>query len=122
MEISITTSGITEKDVCTINVSDSVVTYIGYASEKQIIVKNETVTPKLIILPESAKDNYIEYSIKDYGIAKVDNKGAVTGLKAGKTILTATLVKLSTSTEIEVRDNIKHVESITVDKTEVTLQ
>ena len=67
MEISITTSGITEKEVCTINVSDSVVTYIGYASEKQIIVKNETVTPKLIILPESAKDSYIEYSIKDYG-------------------------------------------------------
>lgn len=122
MEISITTSGITEKDVCTINVSDSVVTYIGYASEKQIIVKNETVTPKLIILPESAKDSYIEYSIKDYGIAKVDNKGAVTGLKAGKTILTATLGKLSTSTEIEVIDNIKHVESITVDKTEITLQ
>lgn len=34
VEISITTSGITEKDVCTINVSDNVVTYIGYASKK----------------------------------------------------------------------------------------
>lgn len=122
IEISITTSGITQKDVCTVNVKDDIITYIGYASKEQVIAVNETITPKLIILPESAKDNTIIYEIKDALTASVDiNTGAVTGLKVGSTVLTATVGKLSSSITITVKDSVKHVQSISLTETSKTI-
>lgn len=122
IEISITTSGITQKDVCTVNVIDDIITYIGYASKEQVIAVNETITPKLIILPESAKDNTITYEIRDALTASVDkNTGAVTGLKVGSTVLTATVGKLSTSINIIVKESVKHVTEISLLETSKTI-
>lgn len=123
IEISITTSGITQKDVCTVNVIDDIITYIGYASKEQVIAVNETITPKLIILPESAKDNTITYEITDALTASVDNNtGAVTGLKVGSTVLTATTVgNLSSSINIIVKESVKHVTEISLLETSKTI-
>lgn len=122
IEIFITTSGITQKDVCTVNVIDDIITYIGYASKEQVIAVNETITPKLIILPESAKDNTVVYSLKELGIVEVDEiTGAVKGLKAGSTVLTASAGKLSTSITITVKDSVKHVQSISLTETSKTI-
>ncbi len=122
VEISITTSGVTQKDVCTINVKDDVITYLGYTSKEQVIAVNETVIPKLIILPESANDNTVEYSLKELGIVEVDKiTGAVTAKKTGSTVLTATVGKLSSSINITVKDSVKHVQSISLTETSKTI-
>lgn len=122
VEISITTSGVTQKDICTINVKDDIITYIGYVSKEQVIAVNETIIPKLIILPESASDNTVVYSLKELGIAEVNElTGAVKGLKTGSTVLTAAAGKLSTSITITVKDSVKHVQSISLSETSKTI-
>lgn len=122
VEISITTSGITQKDICTINVKDDIITYIGYASKELTMAVNETITPKLIILPESASDNTIIYTLKDYGVVDLNElTGAVTAKKTGSTVLTATVGKLSSSINITVKDSVKHVQSIVLAETSKTI-
>lgn len=122
VEISITTSGITQKDICTINVKDDIITYLSYAAKELVLAVNETVTPRLIILPESARDNTVEYTLRESGIIELNElTGEVKGIKTGSTVLTATAGKLSTSINIIVKESVKPVTDITLSETTKTL-
>lgn len=53
IEMTLTINGKTQKDKCTINVTDKDITFIGYQNESVTISINETITPALTILPEN---------------------------------------------------------------------
>ena len=117
IEMTLTINGKTQKDKCTINVTDKDITFIGYQKESVTISINETITPALTILPENMTAENITYQISNTGIASVDKNGAVTGIKAG---LEASYKNLKTSINVIVQaeETIK-VESITLNCTDI---
>ena len=120
IEMTLTINGKTQKDKCTINVTDKDITFIGYQKESVTISINETITPALTILPENMTAENITYQISNTGIASVDKNGAVTGIKAGETILEASYKNFKTSINVIVQaeETIK-VESITLNCTDI---
>lgn len=120
IEMTLTINGKTQKDKCTINVTDKDITFIGYQNESITLEVNEKITPALTILPSDLINNGIEYKIVNTDIADVDAHGAVTGKKAGETILEASYKNLKTSINVIVQaeETIK-VESITLNCTDI---
>ena len=120
IEMTLTINGKTQKDKCTINVTDKDITFIGYQNESITLEVNEKITPALTILPSDLINNGIEYKIVNTDIADVDALGAVTGKKAGETILEASYKNLKTSINVIVQaeETIK-VESITLNCTDI---
>ena len=120
IEMTLTINGKTQKDKCTINVTDKDITFIGYQNESITLEVNEKITPALTILPSDLINNGIEYKIVNTDIADVDAHGAVTGKKAGETVLTASYKSLKTSINVIVQaeETIK-VESITLNCTDI---
>lgn len=121
IEITLAINGITQKDTCTINVSDKDITFIGYQNESVTISINETITPALTILPENMTAENITYQISNTGIASVDKNGAVTGIKAGETVLTASYKSLKTSIKIIVAATTVSVENIILECGNISL-
>lgn len=114
IEMTLTINGKTQKDTCTVNVTDKDITFIGYQKESVTISINETITPALTILPENMTAENITYQISNTGIASVDKNGAVTGIKAGETVLTASYKSLKTSIKVIVMAETVSVESISL--------
>lgn len=121
IEMTLTINGKTQKDTCTINVTDKDITFIGYQKESVTISINETITPALTILPENMTAENITYQISNTGIASVDKNGAVTGIKAGETVLTASYKSLKTSIKIIVAATTVSVENIILECGNISL-
>lgn len=121
IEMTLTINGKTQKDKCTINVTDKDITFIGYQNESVTISINETITPALTILPENMTAENITYQISNTGIASVDKNGAVTGIKAGETVLTASYKNLKTSIKIIVAATTVSVENIILECGNISL-
>lgn len=121
IEMTLTINGKTQKDKCTINVTDKDITFIGYQKESVTISINETITPALTILPENMTAENITYQISNTGIASVDKNGAVTGIKAGETVLTASYKSLKTSIKIIVAATTVSVENIILECGNISL-
>lgn len=121
IEMTLTINGKTQKDKCTINVTDKDITFIGYQKESVTISINETITPALTILPSDLINNSIEYKIVNTDIADVDAHGAVTGIKAGETILEASYKNLKTSIKIIVAATTVSVENIILECGNISL-
>lgn len=121
IEMTLTINGKTQKDKCTINVTDKDITFIGYQKESVTISINETITPALTILPENMTAENITYQISNTGIASVDKNGAVTGIKAGETVLTASYKNLKTSIKIIVAATTVSVENIILECGNISL-
>lgn len=119
--MTLTVNGKMQKDVCTINVKDKDITFIGYQKESVTIGINKTITPAITILPENAASSNIVYQVTNAGIADVDKNGAVTGKKAGETTLTAVYKNLKTSIKVIVITDTICVEGITLDCVNLSL-
>lgn len=121
IEMTLTINGKTQKDKCTINVTDKDITFIGYQNESITLEVNEKITPALTILPSDLINNGIEYKIVNTDIADVDAHGAVTGKKAGETILEASYKSLKTSIKIIVAATTVSVENIILECGNISL-
>lgn len=121
IEMTLTINGKTQKDKCTINVTDKDITFIGYQNESITLEVNEKITPALTILPSDLINNGIEYKIVNTYIADVDAHGAVTGKKAGETVLTASYKSLKTSIKIIVAATTVSVENIILECGNISL-
>ena len=121
IEMTLTINGKTQKDKCTINVTDKDITFIGYQNESITLEVNEKITPALTILPSDLINNGIEYKIVNTDIADVDAHGAVTGKKAGETILEASYKNLKTSIKIIVAATTVSVENIILECGNISL-
>ena len=119
IEMTLTINGKTQKDKCTINVTDKDITFIGY--QNITLEVNEKITPALTILPSDLINNGIEYKIVNTDIADVDAHGAVTGKKAGETILEASYKNLKTSIKIIVAATTVSVENIILECGNISL-
>lgn len=119
--MTLTVNGKMQKDVCTINVTDKDITFIGYQKESVTIGINKTITPAITILPKNAASSNIVYQVTNAGIADVDKNGAVTGKKAGETTLTAVYKNLKTSIKVIVIADTIGVEGITLDCGNISL-
>lgn len=83
------------------------------------VEKGKNITLSLNILPENADINGIAWSSDNNSIAKVEN-GIVTGIKEGKTIITATSVNgVKTTATVEVYE--VKPESVSLNKTSLSL-
>ncbi len=79
-----------------------------YASKSEIAL-NEAIVLTLKILPENAKKDGLEiiWTSSDESIAKVDEDGKVTGLKAGKATITVKVGEHTATFEITVSEEAK---------------
>ena len=78
---------------------------INFDAQSYSVIINETVQTYVHVLPDTASDKSVTYTVKNKRIATVDENGLVTGVKGGKTTLyayTADGSKKRTSTAIEV--------------------
>ncbi|MGB5989231.1 MAG: Ig-like domain-containing protein, partial [Marinifilaceae bacterium] len=75
------------------------------------------------ILPINAPDKSVTWESGNPEIASVSEKGLVTGIKEGSTIITVSTKNGKTSElKVDVSSNIILAESITIDKTEISLK
>ncbi|MBQ7557234.1 MAG: Ig-like domain-containing protein [Lachnospiraceae bacterium] len=66
------------------------VTGVSVSPEKVTLSKDETVTLKAVIIPENASNRNVSWRSEDGSVAAVDDKGKVTGLSPGQTLVTVT--------------------------------
>lgn len=71
--------------------ADGSVTGIHFAEPSISLKVGETKPLEIVIEPESAKDKMIKIKSNNMNIAKVDEKGRITGVSSGSTTVTATL-------------------------------
>ena len=88
--------------------------------QSQVALKiNEITHLKAIISPTNATFNNIQWSTSNAAIATVDNEGKVTAISVGETTITATCGDKSATCKVTVNPIL--AESITLDKTELTM-
>ena len=83
----------------------------------------ETATLVATVLPELTTDKSVEWSSSNESVATIDAKGLVTAIAVGEAIITATTTdgtNLSASCKVTVVPTL--AESITLDKTEISLE
>ncbi len=94
------------------------------AVNRIIVMTGETAEPvSCTVLPENASNKNILWASEDETVATVDQNGAVTGVKAGRTKVTATAEDTAKGTKKTVLnvEVIQPVKTITLDLTEAEL-
>ena len=90
-------------------------------TELEMYVGDEPVSLKATILPETTKDKSVTWTSSNTSVAAVDEEGMVTAVANGTTTITATAKDgsgKSAACAVMVKT---HVESVSLDKTEITL-
>lgn len=91
---------------CEVIIESIKVTGISLSNTNVSIEVNDIVELEAIILPENATNKTVLWSSQDNSIAKIDQNGVITGIKAGNTTVTASTEdgNFSASCEIEVKN------------------
>ena len=116
-----TTDGTNLSATCEVIVTPTVAENIALDKTSVSLEINETVALNITILPETTTNKEVVWTSSDESVATVEN-GIVTALKAGVATITATTTdgtNLSASCEVTVTPTI--AESISLDKTSVSL-
>ena len=77
------------------------------------LVEKETFSLACTIVPEDATDEEITWTSSDASIAKVDEKGLVTALKAGKCTITASCNEKIATANINIEKKVEATEKVT---------
>lgn len=117
--ITVSHNGIVEFNIVT---GDDKVpaTSVELSTDKVDVIRNRTAVVKATVLPQNAGNKQLTWSIANPEIASVDNKGTVTGLKEGKTVLRASISD-SIYKECEVNVIDRKVTAVNLNKTELSL-
>ena len=117
--ITVSHNGIVEFNIVT---GDEKVpaTSVELSTDKVDVIRNRTAVVKATVLPQNAGNKQLTWTIADPEIASVDNKGTVTGLKEGKTVLRAA-ISGSVYKECEVNVIDRKVTEVNLNKTELSL-
>jgi uncharacterized protein YjdB len=98
-------------------------TYVSANYKRARLESGKYGTIMLPFAPENATDKSVEWSSSDETVAVVDENGVVTAIALGETIITVTTVdgsNLSATCKVTVVPTL--AESITLDKTEISLE
>lgn len=117
--ITVSHNGIVEFNIVT---GDEKVpaTSVELSTDKVDVIRNRTAVVKATVLPQNAGNKQLTWTIADPKIASVDNKGTVTGLKEGKTVLRASISN-TVYKECEVNVIDRKVTAVNLNKTELSL-
>ena len=108
---------------CTVTVVPTLAESIALDKTEISLEATETATLVATVLPELATDKSVKWSSSDKAVAVVDENGVVTAVSVGEAIITATTTdgsNLSASCKVTVLPTL--AESITLDKTEISLE
>ncbi|MBO4635021.1 MAG: Ig-like domain-containing protein [Bacteroidales bacterium] len=83
--------------------------------------EEQTATLAATVKPDDATDKTVTWSSSDATVAKVDEAGKVTAVKEGTATITAKAGEKSATCEVTVKKKVIEVESVTLDKAELTL-
>ena len=104
----------------------STISVTGVTLEKTELTLEEGKTEMLVakVSPDDATNKKVTWSSSDASVAKVDDNGTVTAVKAGSATITVTTVDGGKTATCKVTVTAKSfsVESVTLDKTSVTLE
>lgn len=87
---------------CTVTVEGISVESVSVSPSLADVVVGEQIKLVASVMPDNADYESIEWSTSDETVATVDEKGLVTGLQAGKAVITASIGDIYGSAEIEV--------------------
>ncbi len=76
---------------------------INVSIDNPVIKKGEVKKLNVQILPEEAKDNEVEYSSSNSGIASIDSSGNIMGIRSGKTAITVKSKENDVSGSIDIQ-------------------
>lgn len=99
------------------------VTSIETDKKDVVLTEGETVGVKATVKPDNATNKQVQWTAENTAIATVDDKGMITGVKAGKTsvIVSDTSGKIQTSVQVVVHAKTVPVTAIEVSAKQVTL-
>ena len=107
---------------CSVTVAAKVIAVTGVTLDKTSLslTEGDAATLKATVTPANATNKTVTWSSSDASVASVDGNGKVTALKLGSATITATAGGQSATCEVTV-DPVP-VDSITLNKTSVTLK
>jgi len=124
-KITVTTEDGEKSASCQITVNEKIIPVKSVSIDKATVTleEDETITLIATVLPENASDKTVNWTSDDSSIASVDANGKVTAIKKGLTRINATSSdgKKTTSCQLIVKAKTIYVESVTLNKTELTL-
>lgn len=85
------------------------------------MIEGETVQLKATVKPDDATDKTVEWASSRQSVATISDKGLVTAIAEGSSTITAKAGEKTATCEVTVNKKIIPVESITLDKTLVTM-
>ena len=97
------------------------VTEITLDQQEVHIMPDQTVQLTATVKPDNATDKTVTWSSSHPEVATVDQKGTVTGVSMGETVITATAGDKSAECLVKVEEEVP-VESITLNETSLTLK
>ncbi len=102
---------------------DVAVTEITLSQTALSLEEGKTATLTAVVKPDDATNKTVSWSSSDNGIAKVDDKGVITALKAGKATITAKAGEKTAACTVTVTAKAVAAETkISLDRTSATLK
>lgn len=120
---AITVSAGGKSATCTVTVSKKVieVSSVKLNKESLELVEGDSETLIATVLPENATDKTVTWESSDPSVASVDQSGTVTAVAEGQAGITAMIGDKGSFCKVVVSKKVIVVESIELDKTELTL-
>lgn len=124
--ITVTTKDGKKTATCEVTVTSATIAVTGVTMEKTEITLTEGDTEMLVakVAPDDATNKKVTWSTSDASVAKVDDNGTVTAVKAGTATITVKTEDGGKTATCKVTVTAKSlsVESVTLDKTSATLE
>ena len=106
---------------CQVKVTAEEVGTVFLPDETTYLKRGETKKLETYILPENAYDKTLTWQSSDPSVATVDQDGNVTGVSPGQAVITGTSSNGKSDT-CTIKVSAVHVQSVTLNKTELTLK
>ncbi len=121
--VTITATAGGKSAICSVTVNKKVTPVSSLTLDKTEIslVEDESLTLKATVSPSNAEDNTVNWSSSDSNVASVDQSGNVTALRTGTATITAAAGGKTATCSVTVSKKHVEVESVELDKTEVTI-
>ncbi len=115
-------NGLTAECIVTVVPPVVDVTGITLTNTELLMVEGDTAELLAIVRPDDATDKSVTWSTDDPAIATVDDKGIVTAIKQGVTVITATSANgMKATCKVTVIPRVIAVASITLNRTEIEI-